>query len=327
MKKQSNSNKHLTTYIVVMLSLLVMSSCGQSNQNSDNTDTSDSLASYVSEFDTLYNWEGKYNGHGDLTVEVSDDNPFYSLNIKKDSIIFQSQWFTDTYPSTSYLLYSKSISPGKIKLLGLKDITEGKTEDETEDILNKDFGVLSIEKEGKKLIWNGDFYLLGPKGEPHILLESTEYGRYVDSMTAAVWRIMNVIDSAYKDQWIGSYSAELHYIKEKSYEEYDSIKKELRLDILYDSIKVYINDSVFDYLSVYGNADSVFLHTTISQGVTCAADRSLGYLYKDKKDRYIWKSDNDDKHISVIFSFISQSFQNDTSDFYVADDSIILNKR
>ena len=307
-----------------MLSLLVMSSCGQSNQNSDDTDTSDSLASYVSEFDTLYNWEGVYIGRENLDAELDVENEQYSLTIQKDSIIFH--FSSEIFP-VRYLLYSKYISPGKIKLLGLKDITEGKTEDEIKDILNNDFGMLSIEKEGKKLIWESDFDLLGPQGEPHILLEYKKYNKYVDSMTAAVWRIMNVIDSAYKDQWIGSYSAELHYIKEKSYEEYDSIKKELRLDILYDSIKVYINDSVFDYLSVYGNADSVFLHTTISQGVTCAADRSLGYLYKDKKDRYIWKSDNDDKHISVIFSFISQSFQNDTSDFYVADDSIILNKR
>lgn len=326
MKKQSNSNKHLTTYIVVMLSLLVMSSCGQSNQNSDNTDTSDSLASYVSEFDTLYNWEGWYYGRRLLEEELSfGDNEQYSLNIQKDSIIFLLE--SEILP-TRYLLYSKSISPGKIKLLGFKDITEGKTEEGKDDILNKDFGVLSIEKERKKIIWESDYSLLMYNGETnHILLESTEYGRYVDSMTAAVWRIMNVIDSAYKEQWIGSYIADLHYIKEKSYEEYDSIKKELRLDILYDSIKVYINDSVFDYLSVDGNADSVFLYTTIPQGVTCAADRSLGYLYKDKKDRYIWKSDNDDKHISVIFSFISQSFQNDTPDFYVADDSIILNKR
>lgn len=316
MKKQSNSNKHLTTYIVVILSLLVMNSCNRFRQKADSVGATDSLVAYVPEFDTIYKWKGVYFGEQYHGEEWSEENRVYSLTIKKDSIILNGELFVEPY-----LLYSKCISPGKIKLFGLKDLCE------SEDILNEDFGVLSIEEEGKKLIWNCDFYLLGPKGEPHILLEDKEYDRYVDSMTTAVWGITNRIDSMYKEQWIGSYIAELHYIKEKSYEEYDSIKKELRLDILYDSIKVYINDSVFDYLSVYGNADSVFLHTTISQGVTCAADRSLGYLYKDKKDRYIWKSDNDDKHISVIFSFISQSFQNDTSDFYVADDSIILRKQ
>ena len=323
--EQSNSNKHLTTYIVVMLSLLVMNSCGQSNQNSDNTDTSDSLASYVSEFDTLYNWEGVYYGQWDLTDKLSNDNPLYSLTIQKDSIIF---YIEAGILQARYLLYSKSISPGKIKLLGLKDITEEKTEDEIKDILNKDFGMLSIEKEGKKLIWESDFRLLGYNEKNHILLEDKEYDKYVDSMTAAVWRMTNQIDSMYKEQWIGSYIAALHYVKPlDKHDEYETTEKKLRVEILSDSIKIFINDSLFDDVLVYGDADSLFLYTPIPWGVTCAADRRLGDLYKDKKDRYIWKSDNDDKHISVIFSFISQSFQNDTSDFYVADDSIILRKQ
>lgn len=301
-----------------MLSLLVMNSCGQSNQNSDNTDTSDSLASYVSEFDTLYNWEGWYYGRLLLEEDLSfGDNEQYSLNIQKDSIIFH---FESEILPTRYLLYSKSISPGKIKLLGFKDITEGKTEEETDDILNKDFGVLSIEKERKKIIWESDYSLLMYNGETnHILLESTEYGRYVDSMTAAVWRIMNVIDSAYKDQWIGSYSAELHYIKKKSYEEYDSIKKELRLDILYDSIKVYINDTIIDFvISADGDADSVFLY---------APGSDIGFIYKNKQNQYIWTSD-ESKPIYKILEYMSIIYlHNHDSEFYAANDSIILNKR
>lgn len=320
MKKQSNSNKHLTSYIVVMLSLLVMNSCGQSNQNSDNTETSDSLASYVSEFDTLYNWEGVYYGQWDLTDELSNDNPLYSLTIQKDSIIFHIE---SGILQARYLLYSKSISPGKIKLLGLKDITEG----ETENLFNKDFGVLSIEKEGKKLIWESDYNLLGYNEKNHILLEDKEYDRYIDSMTAAVWRIMNVIDSAYKDQWIGSYSAELHYIKEKSYEEYDSIKKELRLDIMSDSIKVYINDTVLDEaIFAYGDADSVFLNTKTNNYI--GAGTSIGFICKDKNDQYVWKSTDEYKPFSEIINYVSDyTLQNPPAKFGVANDSIILNKR
>ncbi len=323
MKKQSNSNKHLTTYIVVMLSLLVMSSCGQSNQNSDNTDTSDSLASYVPEFDTVYKWEGKYFGKEHHEEEWSDENREYSLTIKKDSIILKGELFVEPY-----LLYSKCISSGKIKLLGLK-VLDLKDLCGSENILNEDFGVLSIEEEGKKLIWNCDFYLLGPNGEPHILLEENEYRRYVDSMTTAVWGKTNIIDSMYKEQWIGSYIADLHYVKPRGYEdEFDSIEKKLRLEILSDSIKVFINDSVFDALSVYGNADSLFLYTSILwERVQGATNNRLGDLYKDKQGRYIWKSDEDGKHISAIFSFISLVSQNDTSDFYLADDSIILRKQ
>ncbi|MBO7506051.1 MAG: hypothetical protein J6T67_01550 [Paludibacteraceae bacterium] len=187
-EKQSNSNKYLTTCIVVLLSLWVMNSCCQSKPISKNPEALDRSAPYVLEFDNQYNWEGVYYGQGDLTDELYDDNPTYSLTINKDSIIFQFQWVADSTPSTSYLFYSKSISPGKIKLLGLKGITDGKRD----DILNKDFGVLSIEKEGKKLIWESDFQLLEYNDhsvKKHILYEDKEYDRYVDSMAAVVWGI------------------------------------------------------------------------------------------------------------------------------------------
>ena len=187
-EKQSNSNKYLTTCVVVLLSLWVMNNSGQSKPISKNPEASDRSAPYVLEFDTRYNWEGVYYGQGDLTDELYDDNPTYSLTINKDSIIFQFQWVADSTPSTSYLFYSKSISPGKIKLLGLKGITDGKRD----DILNKDFGVLSIEKEGKKLIWESDFQLLEYNDhsvKKHILYEDKEYDRYVDSMAAVVWGI------------------------------------------------------------------------------------------------------------------------------------------
>lgn len=187
-KKQSNSNKYLTTCVVVLLSLWVMNNSGQSKPISKNPEASDRSAPYVLEFDNQYNWEGVYYGQGDLTDELYDDNPTYSLTINKDSIIFQFQWVADSTPSTSYLFYSKSISPGKIKLLGLKGITDGKRD----DILNKDFGVLSIEKEGKKLIWESDLQLLeynDHSEKKHILYEDKEYDRYVDSMAAVVWGI------------------------------------------------------------------------------------------------------------------------------------------
>ena len=167
---------------------LSVNNSGQSNPTPNIPDVLDSLASYVPEFDTQYNWEGVYYGQGDLMDELYDDNPTYSLTIKKDRIVFQFQWVADTIPSISYLFYSKSISPGKIKLLGLKDITEG----EREDILNKDFGVLSIEKEGKKLIWKSDFQLLeynDKSKKNHILYEDKEYDRYLDSMTVVKYRI------------------------------------------------------------------------------------------------------------------------------------------
>ena len=187
-KEQSNSNKYLTTCVVVLLSLWVMNNSGQSKPISKNPEASDRSAPYVLEFDNQYNWEGVYYGQGDLTDELYDDNPTYSLTINKDSIIFQFQWVADSTPSTSYLFYSKSISPGKIKLLGLKGITDGKRD----DILNKDFGVLSIEKEGKKLIWESDLQLLeynDHSEKKHILYEDKEYDRYVDSMAAVVWGI------------------------------------------------------------------------------------------------------------------------------------------
>lgn len=187
-EKQSNSNKYLTTCVVVLLSLWVMNNSGQSKPISKNPEASDRSAPYVLEFDNQYNWEGVYYGQGDLTDELYDDNPTYSLTINKDSIIFQFQWVADSTPSTSYLFYSKSISPGKIKLLGLKGITDGKRD----DILNKDFGVLSIEKEGKKLIWESDLQLLeynDHSEKKHILYEDKEYDRYVDSMAAVVWGI------------------------------------------------------------------------------------------------------------------------------------------
>ncbi|MBR4815361.1 MAG: hypothetical protein IKZ67_07850 [Paludibacteraceae bacterium] len=187
-KKQSNSNKYLTTCVVVLLSLWVMNNSGQSKPISKNPEASDRSAPYVLEFDNQYNWEGVYYGQGDLTDELYDDNPTYSLTINKESIIFQFQWVADSTPSTSYLFYSKSISPGKIKLLGLKGITDGKRD----DILNKDFGVLSIEKEGKKLIWESDLQLLeynDHSEKKHILYEDKEYDRYVDSMAAVVWGI------------------------------------------------------------------------------------------------------------------------------------------
>ena len=72
--------------------------------------------------------------------------------------------------------------------MGLKGITDGKRD----DILNKDFGVLSIEKEGKKLIWESDLQLLeynDHSEKKHILYEDKEYDRYVDSMAAVVWGI------------------------------------------------------------------------------------------------------------------------------------------
>ncbi|MBR5375583.1 MAG: hypothetical protein IK131_13075 [Paludibacteraceae bacterium] len=315
-EKQFNSNKYLIICIVVLLSLLVMNSCGYANQNSDNADASDSLASYVSEFDTLYNWEGVYYGREDFEDELHEENNEYSLTIKKDSIIFRCLCITGTY-----LFYSKYLGPGKIKLIGLKDLRE----DVTDDILNKDFGVLSIEEEGKKIVWNSDFYLLGPQGEPHILLEYKEYDGYVDSMTAAVWRIMNVIDSVYKDQWIGSYNADIHYVRPKKIDgEFDSIKKELRLDIMSDSIKVYINDTVIDFvISAGGNADSVFLYTQTNNLI--APGRDIGYIYKNKQDQYIWKS-TEDKSIYEILDYMSIYLRNHNSEFNFADDSIILKK-
>ncbi len=172
-----------------ILSRWEVNNSGQSNPISNTPDASDSLASYVSEFDTRYNWEGVYYGQGDLTDELYDDNPTYSLTIKENSILFEFKWVADTItPSVSYQFYSKSISPGKIKLLGLKGTKDGKSE----DILNKDFGVLSIEREGKKLKWKSDFRLLEYNDnckKVHFLYEDKEHSRYLDSMVAVIYKI------------------------------------------------------------------------------------------------------------------------------------------
>lgn len=169
--------------------ILSVVNSGQSNSNSNTPDASDSSASYMPEFDTRYNWEGVYYGQGDLTDELYDDKPTYSLTIKKNSILFEFKWVADTItPSVSYQFYSKSISPGKIKLLGLKGTKDGKSE----DILNKDFGVLSIEREGKKLKWKSDFRLLEYNDnckKVHFLYEDKEHSRYLDSMVAVIYKI------------------------------------------------------------------------------------------------------------------------------------------
>ena len=72
--------------------------------------------------------------------------------------------------------------------MGLKGTKDGKSE----DILNKDFGVLSIEREGKKLKWKSDFRLLEYNDnckKVHFLYEDKEHSRYLDSMVAVIYKI------------------------------------------------------------------------------------------------------------------------------------------
>jgi hypothetical protein len=92
-----------------------------------------------------------------------------------------------------------------------------------------------------------------------------------------------------------------------------------------DSIKIYINDTVIDFvISAGGDADSVFLYTQTNNLI--APGRNIGYIYKNKQDQYIWKS-TEDKSIYEILDYMSIYLRNHNSEFNSADDSIILKKQ